>query len=207
MKLLQELTTFNYDREQIKESVEKNDGKLIVRGVIQRSDSLNANGRRYPRNILKREINNYLKLVEERRATGELDHADDPVVNLKNVSHVITNLWMDDEGVVSADVEVLEKLPMGKILYGLFEAGIKVGISSRALGSVDHTNDGDIVQDDLHFICWDFVSEPSTSEAWMSRLTEGKEYDSSILDKVFTREDRINRALNDVLGYDKIRNK
>jgi len=204
MKLLQELTTFDYDREQIKESVEKNDGKLIVRGIIQRSDTMNANGRRYPRDILAREVNNYMTLVEERRATGELDHADDPVVNLKNVSHVITDLWMDEEGIVSAEVEVLDKLPMGKILYGLFEAGIKVGISSRALGSVDHTNDGDIVQDDLHFICWDFVSEPSTPSAWMNSINEGKEYDPSILDKVFSREDRINRALNDILGNGKL---
>lgn len=198
MKLLKELTTFDYDTKLIAESIEKNGGKLIVTGVLQRADTLNANGRRYPRHILEREINNYMKLVNERRATGELDHADDPVVNLKNVSHVITNLWLDDEGTVMGEVEILDKLPMGKILREFFEAEIMVGISSRALGSVEHSNDGDIVQDDLHFICWDFVSEPSTPGAWMMR--ESKEYGPEILDRVFTREDRIYRAANSVVS-------
>lgn len=200
MKLLQELQVFKYDAKQIKESIEEN-GKIVVRGVIQRADTVNANGRIYPRHILEREINNYMKLVEERRATGELDHADDPVVNLKNVSHVITNLWMESDGTVMAEVEILDQLPMGKILRGLIEAGIQVGISSRALGSVEHSHEGDIVQDDLHFICWDFVSEPSTPGAWMMR--EGKEYGPEILDRVFTREDRIWRAANDIMMFHK----
>lgn len=201
MKLLKELSVFDYDRDQVKESIEKNDGKIIVRGVIQRADTLNANGRVYPRHVLEREIRNYMKLVDERRATGELDHADDPVVNLKNVSHVITKLWMESDGTVMGEVEVLDQLPMGKILRGLIEAGIKVGISSRALGSVEHNGEGDVVQDDLHFICWDFVSEPSTPGAWMMR--EGKEYGPDILEKVFTREDRIWRAANDILSVHK----
>ena len=197
MKLLKELTVFDYDRDQVKESIEKNDGKIIVRGVIQRADTLNANGRVYPRHILEREVRNYSKLVEERRATGELDHADDPVVNLKNVSHVITKLWLEQDGTVMGEVEVLHELPMGKILRGLIEAGIKVGISSRALGSVEHSHDGDIVQDDLHFICWDFVSEPSTPGAWMMR--ESKEYSPEILNKILTREDRLWRAANEIV--------
>lgn len=201
MKLLKELTTFDYDTKLIAESIEQNGGKLIVKGVLQRADTMNANGRRYPRHILEREIKNYMKLINERRATGELDHADDPVVNLKNVSHVITNMWLDTEGTVMGEVEILHKLPMGKILRELFEAEIMVGISSRALGSVEHSNDGDIVQDDLHFICWDFVSEPSTPGAWMMR--ESKEYGPEILDEVFTREDRIFRAANNVMSFHK----
>jgi len=196
MKLLKELATFDYNPAQIKESMEKNGGRLIVKGVIQRGDVLNANGRVYPRDVLWREIENYKELVKERRATGELDHADEPVVNLKNVSHVVTNIWMEDDGTVLGEVEVLDNLPMGKILYGLFERNIKVGISSRALGSVTNSHQGDIVQDDLHFICWDFVSEPSTPGAYMMR--EGKEYDPSILDKIFSKEDRIRRAANDI---------
>lgn len=201
MKLLKELSVFDYDKNQVQESIKENNGKIIVRGVIQRADKLNANGRIYPRTILEREIRNYMKLVEERRATGELDHADDPVVNLKNVSHVITKLWMEHDGTVLAEVEVLDALPMGKILRGLIEAGIKVGISSRALGSVEHAGDGDVVQDDLHFICWDFVSEPSTPGAWM--MKEGKEYGLDILERVFTREDRIWRAANDIISVHK----
>jgi hypothetical protein len=196
MKLLKELSEFDYSNDQIKESLENNDGRLIVRGVLQRADTLNQNGRIYPRHILEREVENYQKLVQERRATGELDHADDPVVNLKNVSHVINKLWMEADGAVWGEVEILDNLPMGKILYGLFERGIKVGISSRALGSVDNAAEGDIVQDDLHFICWDFVSEPSTPGAWM--VKEGKEYGPEILDQVFKREDRLWRAANEL---------
>jgi hypothetical protein len=200
MKLLKELSAFDYQADQVKESIEKT-GRLIVRGVIQRADKLNANGRVYPRDVLEREVENYKQLVKERRATGELDHADEPVVNLKNVSHVITNLWMDTEGTVFGEVEILDNLPMGKILYGLFERNIKVGISSRALGSVTNSHQGDIVQDDLHFICWDFVSEPSTPGAYMMR--EGKEYDPSILDKIFTKEDRLRRKANEIVSLHK----
>lgn len=196
LKLLQELAVFDYNSDQIQESLKENNGRLIVRGVLQRADTLNQNGRIYPRSILEREIHNYSKLVQERRATGELDHADDPVVNLKNVSHVITKLWMEPDGAVMGEVEILDNLPMGKILYGLFERNIKVGISSRALGSVEHAHDGDVVQDDLHFICWDFVSEPSTPGAWM--MKEGKEYSPEILNKIFKREDRIWRAANEL---------
>lgn len=198
MKLLRELSIFDYDQNQVQESIDKNGGRIIVKGVLQRADTLNANGRIYPRNVLEREIRNYMKLVDERRATGELDHADDPVVNLKNVSHVITKMWMEADGTVMGEVEVLDKLPMGKTLRGLIESGIKVGISSRALGSVEHNGEGDIVQDDLHFICWDFVSEPSTPGAWM--MKESREYGPEILEKVFTREDRIWRAANDILS-------
>lgn len=197
MKLLKELSVFDVSQDQIQESIEKNNGKIIVRGVIQRADTINANGRIYPKYILEREIRNYMKLVNERRATGELDHADDPVVNLKNVSHVITKLWMENDGTVMGEVEILDQLPMGKILRGLIEARIKIGISSRALGSVEHNGEGDIVQDDLHFICWDFVSEPSTPGAWM--MKEGREFGPEILQKVFKREDLIWRAANDVL--------
>lgn len=204
--LLKEMSVFDYNQDQIKESIQKNDGRLIVRGVIQRADTVNANGRIYPRHILEREIRNYQVLVEERRATGELDHADDPVVNLKNVSHVITKLWMEADGTIMGEVEILDNLPMGKILYGLFERNIKVGISSRALGSVEHSNDGDIVQDDLHFICWDFVSEPSTPGAWM--MKEGKSFGPEILQRVFKREDLVWRAANDViLTHQKLNNR
>jgi hypothetical protein len=200
-KLLQEMSMFDYSGKQINESIKDNNGRLIVRGMIQHADKLNQNGRIYPRHILEREIKNYMKLVEERRATGELDHTDEAVVNLKNVSHVITKLWMESNGAVMAEVEVLDNLPMGKILYGLFERNIKVGISSRALGSVEHSHEGDIVQDDLHFICWDFVSDPSTVDAWM--MKEGKEYGPEILNKVFKREDRIWRMANEITALHK----
>ena len=172
---------------------------MIVKGVIQRADTLNQNGRIYPKDILFKELENYKKFVSERRAVGELDHADDPVVNLKNVSHLITDIWTDGS-VVYGKIEILPT-PMGNIARSLIESNVKVGISSRALGSVRSRGDADVVQDDLHLICWDLVSEPSTPGAFMMR--EAKEVDPRILDKIFSKTDRINRIANDILGIKK----
>jgi len=88
-------------------------------------------------------------------------------------------------------------LPMGKILRGFFDRNVKVGISSRALGSVRHTGEGDIVQDDLHFICWDFVSEPSTHGAWM--MKESVDVDPSVLRDILSRSDRVFRSANEII--------
>ena len=199
MKLIKEMTNFSATKEQIRESIEKN-GPLKLKGIIQRADTQNQNGRVYPRDILERELENYEKLVAERRAHGELDHADDPVVNLKNISHIITKIWMEEDGAVFGEVEVLDT-PNGRILKTLIEAQVTVGISSRALGSVIHDGDSDVVQDDLHFICWDFVSEPSTPGAFMFK--EGKEIDPNVINKIFNREDRIDRLANELLSFDK----
>lgn len=198
MKLLKEFKEFSY--EIIKEdAVDGRPGKLFVKGVIQRADTLNQNGRIYPKDILFKEVENYRKVVQERRAMGELDHADDPVVNLKNVSHLITDIWADDE-VVYGKIEILPT-PMGNIARNLIESNVKIGISSRALGSVRSRGDADIVQDDLHLICWDLVSEPSTPGAYMMR--EAKEVDPRILNKIFSKSDRLDRIANDILGIKK----
>ena len=197
MKFLKEFTEFEY--ELIKEEKVNGSTNLIVKGVIQRADTLNQNGRIYPKDILFKELENYKKFVSERRAVGELDHADDPVVNLKNVSHLITDIWTDGS-VVYGKIEILPT-PMGNIARSLIESNVKVGISSRALGSVRSRGDADVVQDDLHLICWDLVSEPSTPGAFMMR--EAKEVDPRILDKIFSKTDRINRIANDILGIKK----
>lgn len=195
--LLQEYTAFEVDSNLVKESRDLHNGKLIVRGILQRADTLNQNGRIYPKDILERELENYQKLIRENRALGELDHADSPVVELKNVSHVIRRAWM--EGLVlMGEVEILETQPNGKIAAGLIESGIKVGISSRALGSVRKVGDHNVVQEDLQLICWDFVSEPSTPGAFM--MAEGKVYGDDVLMRVFNKSDRIDRALNEVLS-------
>jgi hypothetical protein len=198
MKLLKEFKEFYY--EIIKEDAsDGKPGKLFVKGVIQRADTLNQNGRIYPKDILFKEVENYKKVVMERRAMGELDHADDPVVNLKNVSHLITDIWADDE-VIFGKIEILPT-PMGNIARNLIESNVKVGISSRALGSVRSRGDADVVQDDLHLICWDLVSEPSTPGAYMMR--EAKEVDPRILNKIFSKSDRLDRIANDILGIKK----
>jgi len=165
---------------------------MFLTGVMQRSDAQNGNGRVYPHAILEREIGNYAKLVKERRALGELDHPEDSVINLKNASHMVTEVWWDGKDVLGK-VQVLNT-PSGQVLRSLVESGVKLGISSRGLGSVHESQGRTIVEDDFQLICFDFVSEPSTSGAFM--MTEGKNID---LNSIYTKADRINRALNEVL--------
>jgi hypothetical protein len=168
------------------------DGTTILSGIMQKADALNGNGRVYPRRVLEKEIKNYQKLVNERRALGELDHPDDSVINLKNASHLVTDVWWDGENVMGK-VRVLST-PAGQVLTSLVEAGVKLGISSRGLGSTQEKNGKTYVNEDFQLICFDFVSEPSTPGAYM--LGEGVE---KSLNNVFTKADRINRSLNNIL--------
>jgi hypothetical protein len=166
-------------------------GGMMLSGKLQEADVENGNGRVYPYKVIMREVNNYKKLVKERRALGELDHPDDSVINLKNASHLVTDIWMEDKSVMGK-VKVLDT-PSGQVLKSLVESGVKLGISSRGMGSVSESNGGTVVQEDFQLICFDFVSEPSTPNAFM--MKEAKNYNN----KVFTKADRINRLLNEVL--------
>ena len=166
-------------------------GGMMLTGKLQEADVQNGNGRVYPHKVLMREVENYKKLVKEKRALGELDHPDDSVINLKNASHMVTDIWMDDKAVMGK-VKVLNT-DAGKTLRALVEDGVKLGISSRGMGSVSEGAGKVIVQEDFQLICFDFVSEPSTPNAFMMR--EAKEFNN----KVFTKADRINRLLNVVL--------
>ncbi len=168
-------------------------GGVILTGKLQEADRENGNGRQYPKNILEREIKNYQKLVEESRALGELDHPETSVVELKNVSHSITKVWWEGNNVMGK-CKVLDT-PSGKVLKELVNAGVKLGISSRGLGSVKESKGKTIVEDDFQLICFDFVSEPSTPDAYM--MTEAKDISP---DKVYNKSDRINRILNNILS-------
>ena len=168
------------------------EGGMILSGIMQMTETQNGNGRVYPHNTMIREVKNYQKLVKERRALGELDHPDDSVINLKNASHMVTEIWMEGKNVMGK-IKVLET-PSGKILKELVNGGVTVGVSSRGMGSVKETNGQTIVEDDFQLICFDMVSEPSTPGAFMMR--EAKEFNNN----VFTKADKINRLLNEVLS-------
>lgn len=167
------------------------EGKLcILSGVMQMSETQNGNGRVYPHAILEREVNTYLTMVKERRALGELDHPDTSVINLANASHLVTDIWMDDNKCMGK-IEVLNT-PSGKVLQELVNAGCKLGISSRGMGSVTERNGVTMVEDDFQLICFDMVSDPSTPGAFM--MTEAKQPSN-----IFTRSDKINRSINNFL--------
>ena len=168
--------------------------KFYMTGCMQKYDTPNGNGRVYSKSILQREVENYWKLVKERRALGELDHPDDSVINLKNASHLVTDMWWDGPALMGK-VEILDT-PSGKILRNLAESGVTLGISSRGLGSVREERGRVMVEDDFQLICFDFVSEPSTPGAFMH--TKGAMHEAKE-PNIFTRADKINRILNDIL--------
>ena len=197
-KLLTEWLAFDYNSETIKESKDLNNGKIIMKGILQKSDTLNQNGRVYPREILTREVRNYQKFIKENRAMGECDHPDSSVVELKNASHIVREAHMDGD-VCYGTVELLDT-PSGKILQSLVESGVTLGISSRGVGSTRRDGDRDVVQDDFQLICWDFVSEPSTPGAFVMR--EGRDFDSCELNKHFNQTDRIDRIMNDIIDWE-----
>lgn len=169
-------------------------GVLFLTGVMQKADQENGNGRVYGKRILEREVQNYQKMIDDRRALGELDHPEDSVVNLKNASHIVTKMWWDGNNVMGK-VKVLET-PSGKILKSLVESGVKLGISSRGLGSTRKESGKTVVEDDFQLICFDFVQEPSTPGAFMMNEGKNRVYDPN---KIWTKADRLNRLLNDIV--------
>jgi hypothetical protein len=197
-QLLVDYLAFEYTPDMISESKQNNEGKVFLKGILQKSDTLNQNGRIYPRPILEREIRNYQKFILEGRALGELDHPDSSVVELKNASHVIREAYVEGN-VVYGTVELLNT-PSGKILQSLLESGVTLGISSRGVGSTKKSGNQQVVQDDFQLICWDFVSEPSTPGAFM--VKESKIIQTSELNKIFTKSDRIDRILNDIIDWE-----
>ena len=167
-------------------------GTVFLTGVCQRADQQNGNGRVYPRKVLNREVQKYQDLVNERRALGELDHPEDSVINLKNVSHLVTEIWWDNDAVMGK-IQVLNT-PSGQVLKELVNAGVKLGISSRGLGSVRESSGETIVEDDFQLICFDMVSEPSTPGAFMN-MQEGKNKKIEL-----TKNQVIDNCLSDILG-------
>jgi len=167
---------FEISPQQINEAMKENNGKLIVKGVLQRAEAKNQNGRVYPREILVRESKKYDEnFVKQNRALGELDHPDSSVVNLQNVSHNVKEMHFEGDNLVGT-CEILTT-PSGNILKELFKNGIKLGISSRGLGSVEMVQEanGDTVSkvgDDFELIAFDFVSNPSTHGAFLYPMNE-----------------------------------
>ena len=189
--LLVDTKPFNYI---LKESRER-PGKLIVEGLMQVAGGTNGNGRIYPRQILEREVNKLKETsIAQGNAFGELDHPDSPLVQLKNASHIIKDLWWEGNNLMGR-VEILNT-PFGNIVSEILKAGYAVGISSRGTGSVTETEDGQvIVNDDFDLVTWDFVSNPSVQGAFMKptrNLSEGmvvKQRDYS----------KVKSILNDIL--------
>ena len=173
-RLLVECITFEVDPIMLQESANHPNQPFKVSGILQRKGKKNQNGRIYPDEILIREANKYATtFIKDHRAMGELDHPESSVVNLKNVSHNIIEMhWVGDDLVGTAEVLTT---PNGNILRELFRNGIKLGISSRGLGSLKKISESSaIVGDDFELIAFDFVSNPSTQGAFMALPQGGR---------------------------------
>ena len=197
--LLVEYIPFDVSKKQITESIKENNGKLIVKGVLQRADAKNQNGTIYPREILEREADKYTtEFIKQRRAMGELDHPESSVVNLQNVSHNVKEMHWEGDNLLGT-VEVLGT-PSGNILKELFKSGIKLGISSRGMGSVETVNEGDAqqVQDDFELIAFDFVSNPSTHGAFLHPTNESIN-ESKIVGRTCGDYCKVESIINDIM--------
>tara|TARA_R100000781_G_scaffold113698_1_gene82780 strand:- start:131 stop:736 length:606 start_codon:yes stop_codon:yes gene_type:complete len=172
-QLLIETHTFHISPSQLNENVNKENGNLIVEGILATAEVKNGNGRYYAKDLWDREMDKYKDLVDQRRSMGELDHPESTVINLKNVSHLINDFWWDGDNVMGK-IEILPT-PSGNILKELIKNGVSVGVSSRGMGSLEPNGSVMEVQDDFELLCWDFVSTPSNPGSYMHVLKEGKE--------------------------------
>ena len=176
-KLLIETQTFKQSSLKLTEGRMSDRGNPIVGGILATAEVKNGNGRYYKRSLWQREIDKYMDSVKERRALGELDHPESAVINLKNASHNIIDIYWDGNTVMGK-IEILPT-PSGNILKALLESNIKLGVSSRGMGSLKENAEGLLeVQDDFDLICWDFVSTPSNPGSYMKTLNEGKIHSS-----------------------------
>ena len=200
--LIVDYIPFELSPQQIQESLKENDGKLVVKGVLQRADAKNQNGRIYPREVLVRESKKYSdNFIKQSRALGELDHPDSSVVNLTNVSHNITEMHFEGDNLLGT-VEILTT-PSGNILRELFKNGIKLGISSRGMGSVetvteDNGGQSQEVQPDFELIAFDFVSNPSTHGAFLHPTNESIN-ESKIVGRTCGDYCKVESIINDIM--------
>ena len=173
-KLLIETHTVKISPSQINENINKENGNLFVEGILATAEVKNGNGRYYSKDLWNRELDKYKQIVEERRSCGELDHPESSVINLKNVSHLVSDFWWNGDNVMGK-IEILPT-PSGNILKELIKNGVTVGVSSRGMGSLEPRGNVMEVQDDFELLCWDFVSTPSNPGSFMHEvIKEGKE--------------------------------
>ena len=179
MKLITEhLEAVNY----ITEANEKGEKNVFIEGVFMQAEQENRNKRIYPKNVLSEATAKYVKeQVKTGRAVGELNHPEGPQINLDKVSHRITSLKFEGNDVVGK--ALILDTPMGKIVKGLVEGGVKLGVSSRGMGSLVQRNGVNMVGNDFILSTVDIVQDPSAPEAFVNGIMEGVDWvwDNGIL--------------------------
>lgn len=195
-------TGAKFSKQHLIEGVGENSGKFYLKGILQRADSTNQNGRVYPYQILNREVKKYIATyIAEKRAYGELDHPSSSVVELKTASHTIEKLWWQGKDLYGL-LEILPT-PNGNIVKNIVQAGKTVGISSRGLGSYHEVGENVLqIQEDFELIGWDIVSNPSTHQAFVypTNLNEGNSKvtkANKLLERAYTEVDN---TISDIIS-------
>jgi hypothetical protein len=174
MKLITEFTE-NETLQCIVEKKENGEKNYVIEGVFAQADKKNRNGRVYPKPIMEKAVGKYVKeQVSKKRAVGELNHPEGPTVNLDKVSHLITDLKFEGNDVVGK-AQILDT-PMGKIVKGLLEGGVQLGVSTRGMGSLENRNGAMVVKDDFILSTVDIVQDPSAPEAFVNGIMEGVDW-------------------------------
>jgi len=180
MKLITEFVDNNI--RSITEGTDGSEKKVYLEGVFMQAEKKNRNGRFYPKTVLTPAVEKYVKeQVATGRAVGELNHPEGPTVNLDKVSHRITALKWDGDNVVGK--ALILNTPMGKIVKGLVEGGVQLGVSTRGMGSLEQVGDSMRVKEDFILSTVDIVQDPSAPEAFVNGIMEGVEWvwDNGIL--------------------------
>jgi hypothetical protein len=195
MKLICEV---NEDLNLITEANERGGKSFFIEGVFMQAEQKNRNGRVYPKGIMAREVDRYVREhVNQSRAYGELGHPSGPTINLERVSHMIKELREDGNNYIGR-AKIMET-PYGNIVKNLMEEGARLGVSTRGMGSLKEVNGCMMVQDDFHLAtAGDIVADPSAPDAFVHGIREGKEWvwDNGILKEVeiANYKKRINEA-------------
>ena len=173
MKLISEFTETGL--ECIVEKKENGEKNYVIEGVFAQADQKNRNGRVYPKAIMESAVNKYVEeQVSKKRAVGELNHPEGPTVNLDKVSHLITDLRFEGNNVIGK-AQILDT-PMGKIVKGLLEGGVQLGVSTRGMGSLEQRNGINYVKEDFHLATVDIVQDPSAPDAFVNGIMEGVDW-------------------------------
>ena len=173
MKLIAEYN--ENDLQCIVEKKENGEKSFTIEGVFAQAEQKNRNGRIYPKQIMENAVNKYVTdQVSKRRAVGELNHPEGPTVNLDKVSHLITDLKFEGNDVIGK-AQILDT-PMGRIVKGLLEGGVQLGVSTRGMGSLEQRNGVSYVRDDFLLNTIDIVQDPSAPGAFVNGIMEGVEW-------------------------------
>ena len=174
--------------------------KYVIEGVFAQAEKKNRNGRMYPKAVMEKAVDKYVtEQVKQKRAVGELNHPDGPTVNLDKVSHVITDMHFDGNNVIGK-ASILPT-PMGEIVKGLLDGEVRLGVSTRGMGSLEKKGDTMVVKDDYILNTVDIVQDPSAPNAFVNGVTEGVEWvwnngilETQVIEKIETEIKQATRS-------------